>query len=35
MAGGAGEVLLWDEQGAKRLFDALRNDDPIPTSGNN
>ncbi|MEU5209453.1 LCP family protein [Streptomyces sp. NPDC020742] len=29
---GAGSVLLWDENGAKRLFQSLRNDDPIPTS---
>ncbi|MFI7099727.1 LCP family protein [Streptomyces sp. NPDC050161] len=32
---GAGEVLVWDEQGARRLFQALRDDDPIPTSDNN
>ncbi|MEU9121978.1 LCP family protein [Streptomyces sp. NPDC048506] len=29
---GSGSVLLWDENGAKRLFQSLRNDDPIPTS---
>ncbi|WP_425357080.1 LCP family protein [Streptomyces inhibens] len=32
MVSGAGSVLLWDENGASRLFRALRNDDPIPTS---
>ncbi|MEU9114074.1 LCP family protein [Streptomyces sp. NPDC048483] len=31
--GGAGEVLLWDENGARRLFGALRADVVIPTSG--
>ncbi|MFG2139643.1 LCP family protein [Streptomyces sp. NPDC048650] len=34
-AGSAGEVLLWDEIGARRLFGALRADDVIPTSGTN
>lgn len=29
---GSGSVLLWDEIRAKRLFQSLRNDDPIPTS---
>lgn len=33
--GEAGEVLLWDEEKARRLFRALREDDPIPTSGDN
>ncbi|MFJ6750853.1 LCP family protein [Streptomyces sp. NPDC091266] len=32
---GAGDVLLWDETRASRLFRALRDDDPIPTSGTN
>ncbi|MEV0277679.1 LCP family protein [Streptomyces sp. NPDC050610] len=32
---GAGDVLVWDEAGARRLFDALRADRPIPTSGTN
>ncbi|MFD8549111.1 LCP family protein [Streptomyces sp. NPDC059649] len=32
MVAGAGSVLLWDENGASRLFQALRHDDPIPTS---
>nr|WP_078866579.1 LCP family protein [Streptomyces sp. NRRL S-1448] len=32
MVAGAGSVLLWDENGASRLFRALRHDDPIPTS---
>ncbi|WP_078971049.1 LCP family protein [Streptomyces chattanoogensis] len=30
---GAGEVLLWDANGARRLFGALRVDAVIPTSG--
>ncbi len=29
---GAGDVLLWDTPKARQLFDALRKDDPIPTS---
>ncbi|GAA3191453.1 MULTISPECIES: LCP family protein [Streptomyces] len=29
---GAGDVLMWDEPKARLLFDALRKDDPIPTS---
>ncbi|MEU2789345.1 LCP family protein [Streptomyces sp. NPDC007100] len=33
--GGVGDVVEWDEQGARRLFQALREDVPIPTSGNN
>ncbi|MCB5907589.1 LCP family protein [Streptomyces sp. SF28] len=35
VVGGAGDVLEWDERGARRLFQALRDDDPIPTSDNN
>ncbi len=33
MVAGAGAVLLWDENGAKGLFQSLYKDDPIPTSG--
>lgn len=33
MVSGVGSVLRWDETGAGRLFQALRNDDRIPTSG--
>ncbi|WP_394298675.1 LCP family protein [Streptomyces rimosus] len=33
--GGVGDVVEWDEKGARRLFRALREDVPIPTSGNN
>ncbi|QDQ11994.1 LCP family protein [Streptomyces spectabilis] len=32
---GVGDVVVWDSERAKRLFDALRNDTPIPTSGPN
>ena len=32
---GSGSVLLWDDIAARRLFRALRNDEPIPTSGDN
>ncbi|MET9290546.1 LCP family protein [Streptomyces sp. NPDC003077] len=33
--GGEGDVLIWDEEAAQRLFRALRNDDSIQTSGIN
>ncbi|MGW2024235.1 LCP family protein [Streptomyces decoyicus] len=33
MVSGVGSVLRWEEPGAGRLFQALRNDDRIPTSG--
>lgn len=33
MVSGVGSVLQWDETGARRLFQALRADDRIPTSG--
>ncbi|PJJ02428.1 LytR family transcriptional attenuator [Streptomyces sp. 2333.5] len=32
MVGGVGSVLPWEENGASRLFQALREDDRIPTS---
>ncbi|MGW2224642.1 LCP family protein [Streptomyces formicae] len=32
---GVGDVVVWDPVKADRLFDALRNDTPIPTSGAN
>lgn len=34
-AGGAGDVLVWDEAAARRLFQAVREDGPIPTSADN
>ncbi|MEV0442299.1 hypothetical protein AB0I84_44890 [Streptomyces spectabilis] len=34
-APGAGDVVVGDSERVKRLFDALRNDTPIPTSGPN
>lgn len=30
---GVGDVVVWDERKAARLFDALREDTPIPSSG--
>lgn len=32
--GGVGEVLEWDQEEARRLFRAVRADEPIPTSAN-
>ncbi|MFE1950176.1 LCP family protein [Streptomyces sp. NPDC059524] len=32
---GVGDVVVWDEAGAERLFDALRDDRAIPTFGGN